>query len=43
MPDELLCGTVGGRIEKLKLLTDAEFGRVGISPGLIIAAYGRRT
>ena len=43
MPDETALRDLSeGVIEKLKLLTDAEFA-AGISTGLIFAACGRRT
>ena len=44
MPDETALQELSeGGFEKLKLLTDAEFCRTGIFPGLTFAACGRRT
>ena len=44
MPDETALRELSEQvIEKLKLLTDAEFAELEFPPGLIIAAYGRRT
>ena len=44
MPDEVALRELSEDvIDKLKLLTDAEFAETGISPGLTFAACGRLT